>query len=169
VQAAFEKEHGFAAIELVAVLAVTLIVGALGVSVYQTYSVRAEIASTLALTADLQRRVASYFKSHAEPPADRDAAKVSSVDVAALGPFVESVDIVDGRIELHFGGDADPAISGRSLSLTPFETVEQDVVWVCGNKIAGRGLEPLGFAGGVRQASQVLTPIDARYLPSACR
>ena len=168
-QAAFDKEHGFSAIELIAVLALTLIVGALGVSVYRTYSVRAEIASSVALTADLQRRVASYFKSHAEPPADRDAANVSSADIDGIGPFVESVEIVDGRIDLQFGREADASISGRSLSLTPFETVEQDVVWVCGNKIAGRGLKPLGFAGGVRQALQVLTPIDARYLPSTCR
>ena len=50
-----------------------------------------------------------------------------------------------------------------------FEAVGRDIVWLCGNALAGPGLEPLGFAGGARRAVQTITTIDARYLPSACR
>jgi len=53
--------------------------------------------------------------------------------------------------------------------LTPFESANRDLFWVCGNRIAGAGLQPLGFANGARQAVQVLAQIEPRYLPSQCR
>ena len=75
----------------------------------------------------------------------------------------------DGRIDIIYGGQADSAIAGRRISLTPYETAAPDIVWLCGNEIPEPGLQPLGFAGGGCQARQIPTTIEARYLPPACR
>ncbi|HUQ51883.1 MAG TPA: pilin, partial [Gammaproteobacteria bacterium] len=83
--------------------------------------------------------------------------------------YVESVEVINGRLDLRFGYRADHAISGRTLSLTPFETATHEVVWVCGNARPGAGLEPLGFSLGGQQAVQADTLIEPRYLPSTCR
>jgi hypothetical protein len=87
----------------------------------------------------------------------------------AGGAYVDNIEIVDGRIDLRFGRAADAAIAGQVLSLTPFETADLEVVWVCGSAVPGVGLQPLGFSGGSRQAVQAPTSIEPRYLPPACR
>jgi type IV pilus assembly protein PilA len=161
--------RGFSAPELVIVIAVTALIAGLGASAYKTYVVRGQIAESLALTAGAERQVTQSFARDGDPPANREAAGLSHEKSDDHGPYVDSIDIVDGRIDLHFGNAADAAIAGRTLSLTPFESVSRDVFWVCGNRVAGVGLRPLGFANGARQSIQVVTPIEPRYLPPACR
>ena len=104
------------------------------------------------------------------PPANAEAAGIDETARRLLsGSEVGSLEIDNGRIELHFAASADPAIAGKVLSLVPFETADQEIVWVCGNEQPDVGLEPLGFAGGARQAAQTATQIEDRYLPPSCR
>jgi hypothetical protein len=103
------------------------------------------------------------------PPRDAAEAGMPRDAGRSLGGYVASVTIIDGRIDIRYDDAAHAAIAGRTLSLTPFETVSHDVLWVCGNALPGAGLKPLGFAGGARRALQTITMIAARYLPSACR
>jgi type IV pilus assembly protein PilA len=161
--------RGFSLVELLAVIAMTLLIGAVATSAYRTYVVRAKIAAAVIGAAGIQSRVVSAFERDGTPPLDRRAAGLADSGTDPLMEYVESVEIVNGRIELRFGGKADEAIEGNVLSLTPFETAEQDVVWVCGNRAPGVGLQPLGFMNGTGQATQVLTMIDPRYLPATCR
>jgi len=161
--------RGFSVPELAIVLAVTALIAGLGASAYKTYVVRGQISQSLALAAQAERQVAQSFQRDGDPPANREAAGLSPATSDDRGRYVDSIDVVNGRIDLHFGDAADPAIAGRTLSLTPFESVSRDVFWVCGNRVAGAGLRPLGFANGTRQSIQVVTPIEPRYLPPACR
>jgi type II secretory pathway pseudopilin PulG len=161
--------RGFSAPELAIVLAVTALIAGLGASAYQTYVVRAQVSQSLALAAHAERQVAQAFERDGDPPADREAAGLSREKSDDHGQYVDSIDVVDGRIDLHFGNAAEAPIAGRTLSLTPFESVSREVFWVCGNRVAGVGLRPLGFANGARQAIQVVTPIEPRYLPPVCR
>lgn len=161
---------GFAAIELALVVAATSIVIALGVSMYRTYSVRAQIATSVEEISATQHLVVAAFRDSGEPPFDAAAAGIDDTAYRLLaGTYVESLKISNGRIDLRFGAGADPEIAGKTLSLTPFETADQEIVWVCGNESPGVGLKPLGFAGGAQQAIPVATPIEDRYLPSSCR
>ncbi len=150
-------------------LAVTAIIGALGVSAYRTYAVRAEIVGGIAGTEGIRDRVVAAFKTTGIPPADRRTVGLDPGHYEAWGDYVEDVDVVRGRIDVHFGHRADDAIAGRTVSLTPFETADQRVVWLCGNKLPGPGLRPLGFAGGAAEPVQILTLIDVRFLPPTCR
>jgi len=161
--------RGVTSIELALALAVTAVVGAVGFSAYRTHLVRAEIARSVAAADAAQRKVERAFERDGEPPPDGRSAGLSSARPDVTSDYVDSLEIVDGRIDLRFGAAANPAIAGRTLSLTPFETATQEIVWVCGNRIPGPGLQPLGFANGSRRAVQVLTNIPPRYLPSNCR
>jgi prepilin-type N-terminal cleavage/methylation domain-containing protein len=161
--------RGFTLIELVATLAVTALVAAVGLSAYRTHVVRDQIAATVVRSEPLQARVAESFRRFGVPPRDAAEADIPRDAGPLLGGYVASVTITDGRIDIRYDDTAHAAIAGRTLSLTPFETVSRDVLWVCGNALPGAGLKPLGFAGGARRAAQTITTIDARYLPSACR
>jgi len=161
--------RGVTLVELVAALAATALVAAVGLTAYRTYVVRDRIAATLVRSEPLQAQVADSFRRLGVPPRDAAEAGVPIDAGRSLGNHVASVVIADGRIDIRYGDAAGAAIAGRTLSLTPFETVGRDVVWVCGNALPGVGLEPLGFASGAPRAHQTVTTIDARYLPKACR
>ena len=110
--------------------------------------------------------VTEAFLRHGEVPAILEAPLGHLEDASR---FVESVRIVNGRIDVLYGQQADPSIAGRRISLTPYETVDRHVVWLCGNEAPDPGLQPLGFADGGRQAVQIPTTIEARYLSGPCR
>ena len=160
------SEEGLTTIEVVVALAVTGLMLSLLFSAVDTYRVRRQVADSLALAQPLQHRVAHVFRSSGEPPSDQTGQPTAEL---SGGTYVDTIDIVDGRIELKFGRAADAAIAGQVLSLTPFETADLEVVWVCGTAAPGVGLHPLGFSGGSRQAVQAPTSIEPRYLPPACR
>ncbi len=163
------RAQGISLVELLAIIGVTLVMGAVAVSAYRTYSIRAQIAAGIAGAAGIQAHVARAFKRDGSPPRDRHATGLVDDPVNEVATYIESVEVIDGRIELRYGRGADEALAGSVLSLTPFETADLDVVWVCGNRQPGVGLKPLGFMAGSRHATQVLTAIDDRYLPSNCR
>jgi type IV pilus assembly protein PilA len=160
---------GFTLLELLIVIAVPGILGALATSAFRTYSVRAQIADGIQKAASWQRRTEHAFQPSGQVPTDTWQTDVPAGSVDPPSPYVDSVEVVDGRLDLTYGRQAHAAIAGRRLSLTPYETAGQEVVWVCGNEIPGPGLKPLGFVGGGRQAVQIPTTVDARYLPPTCR
>jgi type IV pilus assembly protein PilA len=163
------SDRGFTRVEAVILVAITTLMGALGVSALRTYLARAEIAESIAFAKYAQHQVTRAFRNTGTPPADRADAGLSNDSPGSAGRFVGETRVIDGRIDLVFGAEADSAIEGRTLSLMPFETADQEVVWVCGNKPPGVGLNPLGFAGGGPLAQQTPTTIEARFLPPACR
>ena len=162
-------QRGFAVIELVVVLAATAIIVALIVSAIRTYSVRKEIGAVVDYAAAAESAIAREFMHLGEIPPDGGLDSFGGPHAGAGERFVEAITVSAGRIDVRFGKGANAAIAGRTLSLTPYETVDLEIVWVCGNEIPEPGLKPLGFAGGGRQSVQIPTTVEARYLPSTCR
>lgn len=138
-------------------------------AVHRTYAIRAQVAESIAHASPLKEAVATAFRRDGTPPRDRDDAGVLPHERAQAGPYVDALEIVDGRIEIHFGRKADDAIASGVLSLTPFETAQHEIVWLCGTRPPSVGLQPLGFSHGSRRTHQVGTTINARYLPAMCR
>jgi type IV pilus assembly protein PilA len=113
--------------------------------------------------------VTRAYRRAGSPPADGASAGFTSEHLGDTARYIAEIHIVDGRVDLLFGSEADGALEGRTLSLTPFETADRQVVWVCGSKAPGVGLQPLGFAGGGPLAVQPQATIEPRYLPRNCR
>lgn len=160
---------GFTRLECVVVLTATTLVGAVAVAAVRTYLVRTEIVESLAFAKYAQDQVTRAFRRTGTPPADRTAAGLSGGGPDTAGRYVAETRVSHGRIDLVFGSAADGALEGRTLSLTPFETADGEVVWICGTNTPGVGLKPLGFASGGPLAVQAPTTIEPRYLPPFCR
>ena len=160
--------RGIAAIELAAVIAVTLVMVALATSAFVTYSARIEVSRSLLAVAPVEALIAHAFKKTGVPPAsEHDVPGLP--DALAAHRLLQPIVINHGRIEIRFGSDAVASLRGKTLRLTPFETSDGRVVWRCGDGVADVGLYPLGFVAGTNRATESPTTIDARYLPQACR
>jgi len=80
------------------------------------------------------------------------------------GSFVSEVNIVGGRVDITFSGPrAHQAIIGKTLSLTPYVTPGNTIIWHCGNA-------PVPDAALLQNGAKHLpATVEPRYLPSSCR
>jgi len=165
---ALAPSRGIATVELALVVAVTLVMAAVAVSAYRTYSVRSEVRTVVAAVAQVQNMITEAFGRTGMPPiSERDVPGMQGA--APRHSYVEVVAIDHGRIEIRFGSDADVSLRGQSLYVAPFETMDGEVVWLCGNRPPDVGLYPLGLFDGAPPLPPLLTTVDPRYLPSECR
>jgi type II secretory pathway pseudopilin PulG len=160
---------GFTVIELMAVIALTVIVGAIGCSAWRTHKVRAQVTEGMEAARPIQEAIVREFRRSNDAPASIFDTGIGPGAASQSSRFVTSMAVENGRVDLVYGGQADSKIAGRRLSLTPYETATLQIAWLCGNDIPQPGLSPLGFASGGRQAVQIPTTIEWRYLPAACR
>jgi type IV pilus assembly protein PilA len=163
------RQRAFTLVELLLVIGVSGVVGALALSAYRTYAVRAEVEDGLGVARTLTPHVVAAFRRLGEAPAAEALEDLPLAALLARSAVVAGLSVADGRVDVVYGRAASGAIAGKRLSLTPYESADLAVVWVCGNEIPGPGLMPLGFSGGGRQSVQVPATVEARYLPAACR
>lgn len=158
------RNRGFTVIELMIVVVIIGILASLAVSAYQTYTVRTQVSEGITFAAAAKGPVVDAYTNGGIAPANRAASGLTPLATDSRGSYVSSVEIVDGRIDVTFGGPlAHQDIIGRTLSLTPYETAENSIVWRCGNAPVPVGT-PL--KGGAPHKAPTL---NIRYLPASCR
>jgi len=137
--------------------------------VYPGAVIRGQVSEGIVLASGAKAAVSEYYLTMARVPADNAAAGLETLS----GPNVTQVSIVNGRVDVTYGNAADAAITGKTLSLTPYEDATgANITWRCGNAAAPSGWFLLGTSkasGGSPVAVYQETLIDNTYLPTNCR
>ena len=141
------------------------ILAAIAIPAYQDYSIRAQVTEGLNLAAAPKAAVVEAYERTRAAPADRREAGLPADPTDTFGQYVTRVDVDHGTILVTYGSDANSMIANTVLALQPY-VVDSNVVWRCGHAPAPPGAAAMD-ASAVR--SDVLTSIEARYLPSVCR
>jgi len=142
------------------------ILAAIAIPAYQDYTIRAQVTEGLNLAAVAKAAVAESFERLDVAPADRTEAGMSPDAGDSSGTYVDSVDIDRGMVLVTYGSAANTVIAGKVLALQPYVSSDKSIVWRCGESAAPRGA--VAMSDGSMTASLV-TDIDPRHLPSACR
>ena len=160
---------GFTLIELMIVVAIIAILASLGVSVYQTYTVRAQVTEAIDMAAHAKVPIVDAFNNTGRPPATRIEAGFTAAATDNRGQFVTQVEVVDGRVDITMGNSAHADIVGDVISFTPYLLPGGGVIWRCGAEPAPGGGAVLLTDGGGNSAAYLVPTLEARYMPSACR
>jgi type IV pilus assembly protein PilA len=160
----FNRSRGFTLIELMIIVAIIGVLASLAVAAYQTYTVRAQISEGINFAAAAKAPIVDAYSNGGVAPANRAATGMTPLPTDSRGSYVSSVEITKGRIDITFGGPlAHQDIIGQTVSITPYETADNTVVWRCGNAPAPAGNQ---LTGG---APHIAPTLDVRYLPGGCR
>jgi type IV pilus assembly protein PilA len=163
------QQKGFTLIELMIVVAIIGILASVAIGSYQTYTIRAQVSEGLNLAGSALTPVSNYFMETGRAPVDRAEAGMSANAADTFGTYVQSLEIVDGRVDITFGHKANAVISNTVLTLTPYESEDGSVFWRCGGSNAPTTGALMGSITGVNAASYDAGTVEIRYLPMSCR
>ena len=97
---------------------------------------------------------------------DADGTPLGISDPAAKsGKYVTQIEIVDGTLTATFGNQANANIEDGLLSLKPFVSGNNDVIWVCGQREIPSGAQEASTGDSGEDQTDLL----AKYLPANCR
>jgi type IV pilus assembly protein PilA len=101
---------------------------AVALPAYQSYTIRAQVAEGMSLAGGAILPVSEYYQNNGSFPALSVNAKYNG----AVGKYVTKVSIAAGVVTATFGGSANTAISGGTLTLTPTADTASGVLkWTC--------------------------------------
>jgi len=142
-------QKGFTLIELMIVVAIIAILAAIAIPAYQNYLIRSQVAEGSSISGGLQTGEVEYYSNYGKWPAANQSAGVAA-PVSIQGKYVTQVSTgaATGIITVTYGNQANTAIAGGTLTLSPYSKGGGSWAWAC----KGDGAK-----------------VVPKYLPSSCR
>ena len=157
-------QQGFTLIELMIVVAIIGILAAIAIPAYQDYTIRAQVTEGLNLAGAAKVSIAEYYAQKGAWPTALvgTAAGQLGFTAAPTGKYVASIALNAGTINITYGLQANALLTATPiLSLVPYTSTNQDVIWICGYAAVPAGATIGGAAG--------TTSVKSKYLPASCR
>lgn len=139
------NQRGFTLIELMIVVAVIGILASIAIPAYQDYTIRAQIAEGIVLSAGARAALQDHFNENGTWPLNNVKAGLANLN-DIRGKYVKSVKVKNNEVEIMYGYDAHKIIFNKKITMTAQESFGV-IRWVC----ASSGLIP------------------ERHLPQGCR
>jgi uncharacterized RDD family membrane protein YckC/Tfp pilus assembly major pilin PilA len=136
------------------------ILAAIAIPAYQNYTIRAQIAEGLNIAQPYKTAIATAV-AEGTPLSRIDSSRLD-VSFPDTAKFVDSVRVIQGAIDIHYGKAANKRITGGHLILMP-GVKGTAVQWFCGHASA-----PADVTVPV-QGYEKYTNIPDNVLPTACR
>ena len=121
-------QKGFTLIELMITVAIVGILAAVALPAYQDYTIKAQASEAFSLVASAELAVAENYTSTGSP--------AGVVYAGAAGKYVSTVAVsaVTSIITVTYGGAANAAITGKTVTFTPnINTTTGVITWGCGS------------------------------------
>jgi len=156
------RQAGFTWIELVLVLAVIAIIGAMAIPGMQDTMLKKQVKEGLDLADVAKKGVQAVWSATGKLPKDNEDASVPAKD-KIVGSMVKEVEVDHGAIHVTFGNNASKAITGMRVTLRPAVVPDEPkvpIAWLCHNVAVPEKMEAKGHDR---------TDIPAKWLPVECR
>jgi type IV pilus assembly protein PilA len=157
------KSHaGFTWIELVLVLGIVAIIGAMAIPGLQDTALRKQVKEGLELASVAKTGVQTVWTTTGDMPKNNDEAGVPAKD-KIVGTMVKEVEVDHGAIHITFGNNASKALAGMKVTVRPAVVKDEPkvpIAWLCHNVAVPDKMEVKGHNR---------TDIPAKWLPVECR
>ena len=156
------RSHGFTWIELVLVLAVVAILGALAIPGMQDTALKKQVREGLELADVAKKAVQAAWSANGELPRNNEEAGLPARD-RIVGNLVTAVEVDQGAIHVTYGNNASRALAGLKVTLRPAVVKDEPsvpIAWIC---------HRVPVPGNMEVRGRDHTDIPPKWLPVECR
>ncbi len=159
------RQQGFTAIELVLVLVVLAVVAGLLALAVDVYRVRGQVGHSLEAAQPAREVLERFFLDTGRAPLAEEELTRHGLAMPRVPDYLSALRLEGGRLELVFGNRASARLVGHTLALSPYVSIDGEMIWHCGDAPLPAGLTGLAVPAGPRAPAMV----PRQFLPSACR
>ncbi len=138
-------QQGYTLIELMIVTGIIGILGSFAIPAYQDYTIRAQVAEGIALSAGTRTALIDYYTHRGDWPNNNTEADIANQN-DIRGKYVQKIMVKKNTLEIQYGNDAHAKIDGKKIILTAVNNFGV-IRWEC----SGKG------------------DFDERHLPNSCK
>jgi type IV pilus assembly protein PilA len=150
-----QNERGFSLMEMMAVLAITAILGAFALPAYQDYMVRSRVTEGLVLAGPIKLAVAENAMLGASSLALGISSPTATANVSSLNVAGNTGEVTVTYTPIAGSGALVLRPTSAGSALASGVIPQQTIIWTC-------------FAAGKTNAPTAAT-LDSRYAPADCR